>query len=341
MNRLEATRPGLLNGSGNLNSRTGLRSDRPFCWITGKPGSGKSTLIKYIHDDSRLLQTLLCHNPGLCVFITSFFFYNESDGVPLQNSFLEFLRVTLYQILYQAKELIPVVLPVYQSIKRRRGSQFYDATWSRHKLEAAFSFLRTQRRIPAVLFILVDAFDKCGGNHQTEADFLLRFATTPLEGSIKVKVCATSRHLTAFATRFKPFLGFEIHHKTKYDIRNYIIARFDGNSNLAQMTISPRGQFLKTKLVDTIVLNAQGHFSWARDAVDDILVSVDNGDSLEELNSRLENLCPKRKKKIIPKLRLFIIERRSISNVSSHSLLIIESTKIGIRSASQGRVDGF
>ncbi|KUJ14271.1 uncharacterized protein LY89DRAFT_133942 [Mollisia scopiformis] len=54
-----------------------LESDQSLYWITGKPGSGKSTLMKHIKNDERTKRCLSAWSGGKKIYLTGFYF-----GVP-------------------------------------------------------------------------------------------------------------------------------------------------------------------------------------------------------------------------------------------------------------------
>ncbi|EHK98775.1 hypothetical protein M7I_5283 [Glarea lozoyensis 74030] len=86
-----------------------LRNGSGLYWIAGKAGSGKSTLMKYIYDNTRTVQLLQewCGESDLTV--ASFYFWNS--GVDMQMSEMGLLRSILLQLLTKHKEFIPRLFP--------------------------------------------------------------------------------------------------------------------------------------------------------------------------------------------------------------------------------------
>ena len=74
-----------------------LASNSSLYWITGKAGSGKSTLIKYIAKDERTLKNLKGWTPGGTIITASYFFWNS--GTSMQMSQQGLLQSLLFQIL--------------------------------------------------------------------------------------------------------------------------------------------------------------------------------------------------------------------------------------------------
>lgn len=79
-------------------------------WIQGKPGSGKSTLMKFAMKHRVTEELLRNFHTGLWVRAAYFF---HDRGVGIQKSILGFLQEILYQILRQGKQLFPLVYHIY------------------------------------------------------------------------------------------------------------------------------------------------------------------------------------------------------------------------------------
>lgn len=126
-----------------------LRSpDKSLFWITGKPGSGKSTLMRMIEDDRRTQEHLLSSSAdGRPWCIVSFYFHGT--GSALQKSIEGLLRSLLYQLIQHDSA------GVCSSIAARIGP--YD-DWTREDLD--FAVKLALRGFHHVLF-LVDGLDEC------------------------------------------------------------------------------------------------------------------------------------------------------------------------------------
>ena len=89
--------------------RNWLESGSDLYWVTGKPESGKSTLIKYICEDDRISAHLAAWaSPS--PLITAFFYFCNS-GTPVQMSEHGLLRSLLFQILHEVLDLFPRLFP--------------------------------------------------------------------------------------------------------------------------------------------------------------------------------------------------------------------------------------
>ncbi|KAI8316354.1 hypothetical protein K4K59_000255 [Colletotrichum sp. SAR11_240] len=85
------------------NFQTWLQHDSGIYWVSGKAGSGKSTLMKTVSNDKRTRQPLLGWSAGGRLIILSFYFWNP--GTPLQKSLEGLLRSIISQALEECPEL--------------------------------------------------------------------------------------------------------------------------------------------------------------------------------------------------------------------------------------------
>lgn len=97
-----------------------LQCKSRILWILGKPGSGKSTLSKFL---SEHIQRLKDHiTPGQAIL--TFFFSKE--GKNLDRSEEGCLRSLLYQLLQQIPQLSSYILSKYQRKKKSRIPVTWD-----------------------------------------------------------------------------------------------------------------------------------------------------------------------------------------------------------------------
>ena len=111
-------------------------------WIVGIPGSGKSTLMKYIYQQDTLRLTRAEPKEGTLhlsqpsqkkVIVASFFCY--STGAPLQKSRIGLFRSLLHQILRQIPTLPPEVSSYFEKRRELEGEPGQKWEWHKHDLE--------------------------------------------------------------------------------------------------------------------------------------------------------------------------------------------------------------
>ena len=91
--------------------REWLEAEEDRCyWVGGKPGCGKSTLMKFLYSDPRTLAALNRWAGDSCELIKASFFCWRA-GTPLQRNQEGLLRSLLHAILTQKRDLISRVFP--------------------------------------------------------------------------------------------------------------------------------------------------------------------------------------------------------------------------------------
>lgn len=238
-----------------------LTDARPLFWIRGKPGSGKSTLMRYIwdHDElSRLLRnrSQATHAP---MIKAAFFFHYRGSHV--QKAFEGMLHSILFRILEQEPRLAKALLLDFAKLELRQRELW---TWNLPRLMAAYEAVLIQHNLPVDLVLFIDALDEYDGPAKAMVDFIRTSLEKSSQGVTRLKVCFSSREWTAFEENFTREPGFKIHEHTQDDIRNYISSRLssagwteDEGSDMHEM-------------VQTLTERANGVFIWVRAVLDEI-----------------------------------------------------------------------
>ena len=87
-----------------------LRHGNGIFWINGKAGSGKSTLMKFIADDKRLLDYLQDSQAGQGRIVRADFYF-WAGGSRDQRALSGLLLTFLHRVLEQCKDIMPDVFP--------------------------------------------------------------------------------------------------------------------------------------------------------------------------------------------------------------------------------------
>lgn len=231
----------------------------PIFWIHGKPGCGKSTLMKFAcqHDATK---KLLARSGGDSWHVASFFFNDR--GSVLQNSIQGLLCRMLHQMLTTCSALIEVILPIYQSdIKAEFCSARSKYVWPVVFLQEALLAVLTQDELRIGFCLFIDSLDEHSGYH---GDLLRIFAK--LKGKRRVKLCLVSRLENVFVSEFHGSPKIVVQDFTDGDIRKYTYGRLCLD---ASMGFDEEGEETSFQLLAREVTEkAEGVFIWVKLVVD-------------------------------------------------------------------------
>lgn len=260
-----------------------LRSRAGIYWITGKAGSGKSTLMKYLvkHD---LVKESLNEWAGSKSLVTGAYFF-WSGGDSMEKSQLGLLQSLLYDILRVFPSVIPEMSPKRWLTTSTVGTNF-DCSWTRVELLECFEYLTKKRTWPVKFCFFVDGVDEYKGDPAEIVRILEDFTTSP-----DVKVILSSRPWTEIESALVPSLDQKLllQDFTKDDIRRYIqdlLVKDDRFQRVREKDERYEG------LVEQILSKAQGVFLWVFLAVRELLKGLTHKDTMLYLEKRLKSIPP-------------------------------------------------
>ena len=237
-------------------------------WISGKAGSGKSTLMNFICHDPRTSTALRFWSGTTRLFTPHFFFWNP--GSQLQKSLAGLLRSLIFQIMKSFPHLMPVLT---KSIGTPQHGFHQLPTWTEKRLRATLQSLLSSGLQQCCSCIFIDGLDEFHGDDAT----LLGLIRTLGEGT-HVKFCLSSRPYSSFKRELGSSPMLKLQDLTEPDIRKYVSARLEGKALWTYKSSSS---------IDVIVQKALGVFLWVRLVVRDQLEGIANGDDTEQLRERL------------------------------------------------------
>ncbi|KAK8108438.1 hypothetical protein PG984_014239 [Apiospora sp. TS-2023a] len=263
--------------------REWLENHNGIFWVYGKPGSGKSTFMKFLcgNEDTRNCLQRWAGEKGL--IIAKFFFWNA--GSNLQKSQEGLLRSLLFEILRQCPELMPAAKNAMAEIPDLDKP---DPLRYTHNLMHIYQRIATQN-VPLKFCFFVDGLDEFQEERRSHLD-LIKFLKQ-LELSSDIKLCVSSRPWTVFVDEFgsKPEWTLKLEDLTRDDIQQYVSEKLKEHPQfniLAQMNTD------YLRVVDAVVERAQGVFLWVYLAVRTLLQGLTYHDSVKTLYRRLQEFPP-------------------------------------------------
>lgn len=274
-----------------------LRTGSGIYWINGKVGSGKSTLMKYIYENSRTAEELREWAGEVPLEVSAFFFWNSGDEN--QKSQRGLLRSLLHDILGRHRDLLPVILrDAWDAWSLRANAAINDepsrdalllpppepVQWTIAQLKRAFAdlirHLGDQRQVKLCLFI--DGMDEYSGDHTDLIDMFLGFVKFP-----NLKLCVSSRPLLAFCTAFDELPGLKLQDLTEPDISRYVHDHLGGggrNKRIGRYAMEAKA------LEEDIVAKAQGVFLWVKLVVRSLAKGISDYTRISDLRRRVDHL---------------------------------------------------
>lgn len=254
-------------------------NDDRLYWMTGKAGSGKSTLMKFIVCHHLTLEHLKDWADPLPVITARFYFWNS--GEEEQRSQEGLLRSLLHDALKQRPEEIPKVLARRWNRSHLFGTDLRP--WTQTELVEAFRALVVQSEGRFKLCLFVDGLDEFDGDKEELIELFKHAISTPT-----VKACVSSRPWVVFEEAFFHRPSLMLEDLTYPDIVDYISARFSGNSGF-DMLQRQEPQFALT-LIENIAKKSFGVFLWVTLVVKSLLGGLSNRDHISDLQRRLDDL---------------------------------------------------
>ncbi|OQU98830.1 NACHT domain-containing protein isoform 3 [Cladophialophora immunda] len=260
----------------------GASAVKTVYWVSGKPGSGKSTLMQYLFENETTRTLLKSWAGSKQLLIGHCFFWNA--GTDIQKSLTGLYRSVLHQLITQQSSIATEAFPERWEgfcLGAEPPKDLSDA-----ELRSAFDNLvrRTQDTTRIALFVDgLDEFDGSDEQRQAMIDSLVQLANAH-----EVKICASSRPWNIFVDAFATSPKLRLELLTRGDITNYVQDHFRQNQHFKQLKdVYPERS---DELMDEIVNKASGVFLWVYLVVKNLLTGLRDGDTVEVLFTRLRQI---------------------------------------------------
>ncbi|OTA98837.1 hypothetical protein M426DRAFT_16998 [Hypoxylon sp. CI-4A] len=272
----ETTRWIFDEANSNLRFSKWLETDGPVFWISGKPGSGKSSLMKFLVSDAGTKQRLEKWRLGVVIYR---YFFVEVCTNPLQREFRGCLQALLYQILDSNPHILDLILKQRPSLEAKHSG--YD--WSVEELRDVLLEALRLTKSPICLFL--DGLDEISVKSNNR-DSVIRLIEE-LGGLQDTKICVSSRPENIFKGRLSSYPCLQTQDTNGSAIKTYIQHRL-APYEPSFATDSSQYQ----ELVAALARKASGVFLWVYLAIESIISGIGNADSWETLYERTEELEP-------------------------------------------------
>jgi len=252
-----------------------LKSTQPVYWITGKPGSGKSTLMRYLSDHEMLQKYLKSWHGESTLCMARFFFWNS--GTALQMSRIGLLRSLLYQVLTQCPDEIPRLFPDRWQFREYFSYDYRPWDWS----ELSDALKKLVNKQEKFFIFLIDGLDEFDGDGAELSEFLLELVSA----SPNVKLSVASRPWPVFEDAFRRQPSLRMEDLTSVDVALFV------TDKLAESYMFSRLQELDPSSADTLIETvtgmSSGVFLWVVLVVRSLIEGLRDGDTIKDLYSRL------------------------------------------------------
>ncbi|KAF5571396.1 pisatin demethylase cytochrome P450 [Fusarium pseudoanthophilum] len=248
-----------------------LESDSNLFWVSGKPASGKSSLMKFLAFHHSTVKHLNSWHPNVRI-LTHFFW---KPGQLLHQNIQGMVLSLLHQVLDGRVSIGQKLCEVQSLVMQKR----HHSDWDLQELTEAL--LWALGASPEAFCIFLDGLDEAKElQHLPWPDWTNARVIHRLLEVNDLKLCASSREEHAFCSFFQGSLRLRIHQLNRYDITLFVRGRLD----IGQLECRNRDE-----LVRKIVQKAEGVFLWVALVVDSLNRAIHQGyGSVEMLRERLE-----------------------------------------------------
>ncbi|KAL8336778.1 hypothetical protein RB601_008326 [Gaeumannomyces tritici] len=256
-----------------------LKSESKKYWIQGKPGAGKSTLVKFLLHDARTQQAVDIWRPN--TLMISHFFWKP--GSILQRN----IKGLLCSLMHQLGSASNAVLQSLFDGDTASSLQSKDSAddWSVEDLKSTLHETLSLLQRPVCIFI--DGLDEVCSE---DGSWRLMKVIDGLAAFPQVKICLASRPESRFKTHLDQQPQLRVQDLTWNDMVRYVD---DKLSPFVELGTIPDSRSWETgHLRWRLVEKAEGVFLWLHLATNSIIRGLENGQTLDEVSIRLKDLSP-------------------------------------------------
>lgn len=250
-------------------------------WITGKAGSGKSTLMRYVYEAKQTKEHLKTWAGDDKKLLTACCFF-WSPGNAIQKSLNGLLRTLLHEFLMESPDCIKLIAP-WRWRSLELGSKLLEP-WKDGELLKALDAFFQHTVADSRICLFVDGLDEFHGTDETREDLI--FLLQELARNDNAKICLSSRPWNIFNDAFGSGPMLRLEDLTRGDIQRYVNTKLTQHCRFQALKRDYEAQCLS--LIDSIVEKASGVFLWVYLVVRSLTQGLRDEDGLADLRRRLD-----------------------------------------------------
>lgn len=265
-----------------------LQSGSGIYWIHGKPGSGKTTLMKHLYDSSVTHSLLQEWAKDKSIVTPNFFFWQL--GTPEEKTQYGLYRGILHQIFTEDPSLISYILPeMWREVRNDNGFAIQSSTEARTSNldcptegELMLAFHRLKAHSQATYCFFIDGLDEYSGDTFRLIAFLEKLV------SRNIKAIVSSRPIPSCFQAFSRGPKLRLQDLTRHDIKTYVhdtIVLHEHTETLIEMDST-----IVDRIESELTERASGVFLWVVLACRSLIQGFAAFDCPEELQQRLNEL---------------------------------------------------
>ncbi|KAF9870196.1 hypothetical protein CkaCkLH20_12282 [Colletotrichum karsti] len=263
-----------------------LQEGHDIYWVSGKAGSGKSTLMRFVGETPKTYNLLKQWHGQKPCHVATYYFWGL--GVVEQNTLHGLGRSLLYQLLSQNPDLIPDVLP-----EMWMEQEVLDSGIGSLTLPPLAEMSRALDNVGSLLhgkgeraFLLIDGLDELvGTNYIDVISFIQR-----LTKNETVKALVSSRPIPDFVAAFSNCPNLRLQDLNRGDIGNYVQDVIAGHEYMRKLL--ERSPDQAKEIISDLVDRSSGVFLWVVLACRALLWGFSDFDRPHELRQRISELPP-------------------------------------------------
>jgi hypothetical protein len=236
-------------------SRENLQQTHGILWLKGKPGSGKSTIVRHA------IQQGLDQRTSQDIILQHYFYGRGKDD--LQKDPLGMYRSLLYQLFTATNKVPKSIMAIFNKKDyklggddEKLGESARKINWELRELQGMFFQALRDAESTRSIRLYIDALDECKEEEVREVVFhLCEVAEDAMLHSRALRIFFSSRHYPTIRTEHCAELWMEKHNGD--DVTKYI------NSKLSKMYPKLDSPVEEENLRDILNSKASNVFLWA------------------------------------------------------------------------------